>query len=699
MPICPKCSSKFHRGAEVQCPCCGYSLLEANGIFGNKTLPLARITDTAGILTHRERMALAHFLEKLERRVPPAALCVYVTDHGRLADFRSHAHWALNHARPRHETFGKRGRSHALDEPRILVRDPAAGREEEPPASRFREWKEELVEAWRDLVHPVPPPVRPEWTLLLVLDVQLETACFAWGYMLDPYVDPDRINATLMKRARQLFRERSTQRALEVVMEGAAHHLAARAHALKKRFSVGRLWGKNALVGAAATAAILLPRAEAVPLHDLPDLPSLPPLPGSATGPASPTPAPAAAPATPPATPPAPPSAPTPSAPTAPTARKASVPATNPRQGAGANAASETPVPPAANASPHTSPSPAQHDGSAADNERDRFPADWSVADRELLLQGAWWQSVPQLFPGTGEDIPDSARSARTRDASAEERRAAPENDATVPELDIPRYLRPESSGLIDPQNLMSEPQRVDLRRLLGELHRSGNCRFYVALFGRNQKEPLSLSAQKLIAQVGKLHERSVLLHYHLGDAASLGIAYDSAFLKELTDAQRSTWQNAAREAAASYPHAPDALYAALTTLAAGLHPAVEALPPRALEEEDALTLEEEEAPAREVALVPISLDRDNSPKKADWRTRLRALPNDPAFAPAAATVGGILAVLSLLVVLVRIRRRNARLDESAADIRLSSPAGAGVSRVVHYMEGRETGNDARSVL
>ena len=36
------------------------------------------------------------------------ALCVYITDHGRLRDLRPHAHWILNHARIHHPSFGKR---------------------------------------------------------------------------------------------------------------------------------------------------------------------------------------------------------------------------------------------------------------------------------------------------------------------------------------------------------------------------------------------------------------------------------------------------------------------------------------------------------------------------------------------------------------------------------------------------------------
>lgn len=673
MPICPKCSSKFHRGAEVQCPCCGYSLREANGIFGNRTLELARITDTAGILTHKERMALARFLERIERRIPPAALCVYVTDHGRLADFRTHAHWALNHARPRHETFGKRGRRQALEEPRILVRDPRAAREDEPaaPPSRLREWREELSESWHDLLHPVPPAVRPEWMLLLVMDVQLETACFAWGYMLDPYVDPNRINGAMMKHARQLFRERSTEKALELVMEGAARHLAARAHALKKRFSLERLWGRSALP-ALALAACLSQADGAVPLHDLPDLPSLPPPPSPAA--AVPSSAPAAA-----------------SEVQAP-ARHAASPedtATAPSPGAPATQ------------SPSTEEGQASPPSATSATEDSPYPEDWKAADRELLLLGSWWKNVEQLFPDREDEAaaPRIDRAATAHPLHEDDATAAtlPESDSTVPEVYAPRYLRPESSGLLDPQNLMSETERSDLRRLLNLLHRNCRCRFYVALFGKNQKEPLSLSPQKLIVEIARLHERSVLLHYHLGDASSLRLAYDAEFMKELTDDQRRAWLRAVRDAAGSFTHGPDALDAALWALAEHVRPVAEALPERRVEESQ--LLQDDAAPLRSVSRVPISLDREAAPKKKDWRSRLREIPDDPAFIPLASVAGGAVALLGGLLWLLKVRRRNARLEESAADVRLSSPAGAGVSRVVHYMEGREAGGDARSVL
>lgn len=673
----------------MQCPCCGYSLKEAKGIFGSRTLDLARITDTAGILTHKERMALARFLERIERRVPPAALCVYVTDQGHLADFRSHAHWVLNHAKPRHETFGKRGRKQALDEPRILVRDPRVAHEEEPgrQPSRLREWKDELSDSWHDLIHPVPPAVRPEWMLLLVLDVQLETACFAWGYMLDPYIDPDRINAAMMKRARQLFRERSTEKALELVMEGAAHHLASRAHALKKRFTLARLWGRSA--APILLSAACLSEADAVPLHDLPDLPTLPP-------------APLVQPAAPATTP-------------APATGNAEIPGGAPTGARGnsslhassseGSAARETASAPPSAHSPATQPAPpgGREEAPAPPPASSdfTFPEDWTPGDRELLLMGTWWSSVPQLFPdkdGEGA-VPSVERSARGPSLPEESGKTPPlpESETTVPEVYAPRYLRPESSGLLDPQNLLSETERQDARRLLNLLHRNCRCRFYVALFGKDQKEPLSLSPQKLIGEIGRLHERSVLVHYHLGDASSLRLAYDSEFLKELSDEQRSAWLLASREAAGRFSHGPDSLHAALTTLAETIQPVVEALPERHAAEND--LLQDDAAPMRTVARVPISLDREQTPKKKDWRSRLREIPNDPSFAPLATAAAAALALLAGLVLLLRIRKRNARLEESAADVRLSSPAGAGVSRVVHYMEGREAGEETRSVL
>lgn len=627
VPVCPKCSSVFHPGAEKQCPCCGYSLLTANRVFGDKVMDFPRVCDEAGALTHKERMALAKYLEKTERRIPPIALCVYVTDHGSLPDFRSHAHWLINHAKIRHETFGKRGRRRALEDAVISVRDPRVPREEEKGGlwARFAEWREDVVEMWRDMAHPVPPEARLEWMLALVIDVQLELACFSWGYMLDPYIDPDRITTPLIKKSKTLFRERETLKAIETVMNSAACHIAKRAHAMKKR----SLWSGMGM--ALAGIVGLMDTASAVSVKDLPDLASAPP--------------------------------------------SATVSQVEEVREEAATEAVKSSVPLEAN------------------KETDDFPAEWVPSDQKLLLEGVWWQNYPGLFPGKGEEHPALIKVPADLPAASRE-------DEGIPEAAISRYARPESSGLIDPQGFMTEPQRDDIKHLLNILHSRCPFRIYVALFGKEQQEPTSLSPQRLILQIGRAYERSVLLHYHLGAPESLQIAYDPAFLKELTDSERSKWLSAVQGAAESFSRGEDALHASLTTLAEKMQPVVDQLPPRELPNVYSLeSLETANLPQRSVSLVNLSQPQQTETKKRDWRMALSGLPENPMFQPVAIGCGTIAVILGGLISWLVMRRRCAKLNESEADVRLSSVSGAGVSRAVRYMEGKETPGGAKKVL
>ncbi len=585
-------------------------------------IDLPRVCDEAGALTHKERMALAKYLEKTERRIPPVALCVYVTDHGSLIDFRSHAHWLINHAKIRHETFGKRGRRRALEDSVISVRDPRTPREEEKGGvwGQLAEWCEDVAEMWRDTVHPVPPEARPEWILALVIDVQLELACFSWGYMLDPYIDPDRITSPLVKKSKTLFRERETLKAIELVMNSAARHIAKRAHAVKKRPS---LLGLGAML---AVGAGLADTASAVSVNDLPDLSVAP--------------------------------------------------------------SAEVIRPEASREGEPKAPSPAKEI-----KETDDTPSEWIDSDQKLLLEGTWWQSYPGLFPGKDEERPSPIKFSADLPTNTQE-------DEGIPETLMPRYARPESSGLIDPQGFMSEPQRDDLKHLLNILHSRCPFRIYVALFGEGQQEPTSLSPQRLILQIGRAYERSVLVHYHLGVPESLQIAYDPAFLKELTDAERSMWLSAVQGAAESFSRGEDALHASLTTLAEKMQPVVDKLPPR--EQANVYSLESLEAanlPQRSISLVKLNLPQQEERKKEDWRTALRDLPQNELFEPIAIGVGVFIAILGGAIGWWCMRARSAKLNESEADVRLSSVSGAGVSRAVRYMEGKETPGGAKKIL
>ena len=131
MPICPKCSATIHAGAEDQCPACGYDISQADEIFGYGQVEFTRVVDAAGSLTHQERIELMRTLERLERRIRPVALCIYITDVGQVQELRTHAHWILNHARIHHPSFGKRELHKAIEDAELRERRPGERRQQE----------------------------------------------------------------------------------------------------------------------------------------------------------------------------------------------------------------------------------------------------------------------------------------------------------------------------------------------------------------------------------------------------------------------------------------------------------------------------------------------------------------------------------------------------------------------------------------
>lgn len=163
MPICPSCSATIHTGAEDRCPACGYNLARANEIFQEGEVEFTRVLDGAGALTHRERIELLHALEDMERNIPPVALGIYITDHGKVQHLRTHAHWILNHARIHHPSFGKREQRKAIEDAELLERKPGEQRHyaDVSPGLLERLWTSVKTYV-RDAMHPLPPPVRQE---------------------------------------------------------------------------------------------------------------------------------------------------------------------------------------------------------------------------------------------------------------------------------------------------------------------------------------------------------------------------------------------------------------------------------------------------------------------------------------------------------------------------------------------------------
>lgn len=597
MPICPQCSATIHAGAEDQCPACGYDVSRAEALFGEGQVEFTRVVDAAGALTHRERMELMRTLENLERQIPPVALCIYITDVGQVQELRTHAHWILNHARIHHPSFGKREQHKAIEDAALRERlpgDPLPEEEEPTPGwlenawHTFREWL-------RDRLHPYPPPVRQEWMLILVLDVQLEMACFSWGYRLDPYIDPDRIN-TCIKRARLQFREREMMTALKRVMRAAVRRIGGNARQVNRRLrrQARPEHGRQAVLAAALAPLLLCGE------------------PGQAAS------------------------------------------------------------PPAAPAAPQAAPLP-----------------EWKPEDYRLLISGELDTRYSSLFPPppTKEEMREEARQLKAQRALARRtRRNTPstetESDSRILGKYYEVYASPAGAVLIDPQNLLPTVQREDVEHVLRSLNANARFRIYMAVYKAGQTMPGELSVDTLITAAAQPCEYAVMLLYPVGNPAGIELGYTEM---KPTDEQRHAWLQQVR-AAAQVQGGTEGMMEALRCISRQISPLAESFIP--------IT---PESPGK-APLIPIDFKEDGKEKKISLRERIQRYFEDPANHPTFIAYG-IIAGVALFLFLVwwfLLRLRYPRLLNTEPDLRLASPYGAGVSRYVRYLEGREADKEKR---
>ena len=592
--ICPRCNTTIHAGAESQCPACGYSLLRANALFGEGGVRFTRVLDEAGVLTHSERQELMRALEDMERNLPPIALCGYITNNGRAQDLRPQAHWMLNHAVVHHPSFGRREKARAIEDAELTERTPG----EKPellalvsPPSRWQRLRARL----RDVLHPYPPPVRREWMLLLVLDVQLEMACFAWGYMLDPYINPDRINSCIVS-ARLQFRERDMVAGMRRVMRAAVNRIAAQSHSVNRRL---RRTGATLALG----AALLAPGITA-PVHAEPEW------------------AEAAAP------------------------QAASAPAAV-QSAKGGRAAGATVAPL------------------------------WNDADYGHLLSGelnAGYKMLqaPQAEPRRAAEAPAPKGSpARGR---------TQESDTKISKVYYPQYSVADKGGVIDPQRLLSEVERADVEHSLSELNAHSPYRLYIGIYRAGQELPMELAVGSLVRSVARPGEYAAMVLYGIGDSPEVELGY---YEMELADADRHAWLARVRRAAEARGGV-EGLMAAARELHACLLPVAAELPPLAQQS------------AVHVPLIPLEMREKAEEKEPSMRDKLFEWFKDPRMQEGAMGVGAGAGVGTLLLLFIWLRRRSGRLCPTQPDVRLASPHGAGVSRAVRYLEGKEAPRSSR---
>ncbi len=625
VPICPRCSATIHAGADDQCPACRYNLLVANDLFGDAQVEFTRVVDSAGILTHPQRQELLEYLENLERDIPPVALCVYITDDGAAKDFRLHAHWILNQAHIHHASFGRRNKELALDDAELrlrIKRDAATGELLAPEPEPVRaSWLTRLRNYVRDALHPtLPPPVQQRWMLILVLDVQLECACFSWGYQLDPYINPDSINSCIVG-AKFQFRERAILTGLKLVMKKAARQIAASSRRVNAHL---RRTGRLRALATTLVASLLLSTTSPC-----------------AAAPVSPTPAPSES-----------------ILPDDDVAEEV-----QPAEATQPAAATTPPPAEAASPAPSAAPQPAPEPGSPATFSD---PPRWADEDHRHLMNGELSNAYSLLFPPADSPRADKRFSSPTN---------GPESNKKIPARYHDAYKTRPTHHLLDPQGLLTVEETRDVTHVLRELNANGRYRIHVALYRAGQQLPPELSVFNLTQSTGKDIEHVVLLLFPLGNAQALELGYRRM---EPADEERHAWLRRVRDAAAPEGDGVESLLLAILEVYHIISPVADSLLPAAPES------------TAELGLVAVDIAPIEKEKKVPMKDVIKAFILDESNHPLLIAISSILLFIAASITTFFLLRRTGTLLESREDARLSSPYGAGVSRYVRYLEGKE---------
>lgn len=627
MPICPHCNASIHAGAEDQCPACGYGMERADAIFGSNEVEFTRVVDSAGALTHRERMELIRVLEDLECDLIPVALCVYITDHGQTRDFRPHAHWILNHARIHHPSFGRREQRRAIEDAAMVEIRPGEYREREVEVRPGL--LQRAVAYVRDAFRTCPPPARQEWMLMLVLDVQLELACFSWGYMLDPYVNADNITSSIVK-ARLKFRERAMVPAIKEVMRDAVRTIAAASHRTNRniRASAGRKVARSVAVALGASVLLSSFSGMAAPVAQFEDDDYAEPVEEEPAAPA------------------------TPSAPTAP-------------------AAPVTPAAPVAPAVPAPQPAaPAVDKGAPASYFG--VPR-WSSRDFEYLMSA-------QINAAYSLLVPQERRAGAAAGRTTLSEGAYGESDTDVRGRYTEEYNpRPgcRVPDLNDPQKLLTDVERQDSAYVLNGLNAHSAFRVYVAVFKAGQDASRNFPVDALVASIAKVDEYAVLLQYCTGDAPTLDIGYKSI---ELSNEKRMAILAEAQDCAIAAGGGNEGLMAAMRLVHARIEPLSSGFTP--------LTA----GTAYKLDHVKLSVPEDvkeEEEEEGDFEQWvMKQWETYGVLGVVLLSLG--LVVFGLWVWRRYCKYFSSKLLDTKPDYRLGSRYGAGVSRYVKYLEGQE---------
>ncbi len=133
---CPRCVQRIHRAA-VACPHCGFTIGDADRLFGKVEVKLRSLTDVAGLFRRNDRDKLEERQEKFMRTFPQLFFAIYTGSLGETGNMRQFGFWLLN----------------------------------------------------RGVFEDVPMEMPNECGILLVIDPDTKSAGMSFGYMLDAFLE------------------------------------------------------------------------------------------------------------------------------------------------------------------------------------------------------------------------------------------------------------------------------------------------------------------------------------------------------------------------------------------------------------------------------------------------------------------------------------------------------------------------------
>lgn len=97
MMRCPRCSKAVtHRSDE--CHSCGYSITDAQAVFGTTMVEMDRLHDAAHCLRKEERDEVLAIMDRLKDRFPQLFFCAYLGTLPEKVKMSELGFWLLNHA-------------------------------------------------------------------------------------------------------------------------------------------------------------------------------------------------------------------------------------------------------------------------------------------------------------------------------------------------------------------------------------------------------------------------------------------------------------------------------------------------------------------------------------------------------------------------------------------------------------------------